>query len=117
MGQGEFNVIKFWAHIIEIPKDEFMNEKTLYGKCNTLEELDETIRAKEMKKRCLTTLPLSIGSNFSISVKLYNMKMPAKIPAPQWLDPKNNEELTCGTQYVCCDTANVLDDTQYETFS
>jgi len=114
--QSEFSVMKLWQYIITKPKDEFISEKGLYGRCNTLEELEETIRAKEMKKRCLTTVPLSIGANFCISVKLYNMKMATKIPSSQWLDPKNNEELVCVTQFVCADTAQTLDDTQYETY-
>ena len=37
--QSEFSVMKLWQYIITKPKDEFISEKGLYGRCNTLEEL------------------------------------------------------------------------------
>merc|ERR1719410_3375395 len=114
--QKEFRVMDFWAHVMSIPKDEYASEKLLYGKCGTFEELEETIRVREMKKRCMTTVPLSIGNGFQISVKLYNMKMVTGIPQSNWCDPRTNEELTVVSNFVCQDTGATLDDTQYETY-
>ena len=95
---------EFFAQICSLDMDDFTSEAQLSAQCPSLEELDEDLRVKEMKKRSLISCPMAIGKNYNLAVKMYCTVKHASIDSPTWLDARTNEPLVTETRWICKDT-------------
>ena len=92
------------------------NESQFQEKCPNLEDLENDLRVREMKKRSIASVPLTIGPNFKMAVKMYSLYRKATKESPQWLDARTNQPLTTETRWICADTAQILDASQIRTY-
>ena len=96
--------------------DEISTEMQFKAFCPTLDDLEDDLRVKEMKKRSVASVPLTIGPNFKMAVKMYSLYKRATKESPQWLDSRTNQPLTVETRWICSDTGQILDDSQIRTY-
>ena len=96
-------------------KNEF--EAHFQENCPSLKDLEDGLRVKEMKKRSVASVPLTIGPDFKMAVKMYSLYRRATKESPQWLDARTNQPLTTETRWICADTGQILDpDQQIRTY-
>jgi ATP-dependent DNA helicase 2 subunit 1 len=107
----QFDVKLFYQNIISIPEDE-EGGAINFDASDKFEELISRVRRKEFKKRSMLKLPLSIGNNINISVRVYSLVHPTKKGGFVWLDPKTNQNVKTTTKWVCEDTGTLLMDSQ-----
>jgi ATP-dependent DNA helicase 2 subunit 1 len=81
-----------------------------------LQEIDDGMRSKNVKKRALASVALEIGPNIKIGVKFYVLARQATPASGGFLDKKNNETLTTMTQWVCASTGDVLEPYQISKY-
>lgn len=93
------------------------NEAHFQENCPSLKDLEDGLRVKEMKKRSVASVPLTIGPDFKMAVKMYSLYRRATKESPQWLDARTNQPLTTETRWICADTGQILDpDQQIRTY-
>lgn len=107
----EFNVLKFYKHIITVDQDEITGE-VHYDGANKFEELRSKVRRKEFKKRSLGKLALRLGEDLELAVRLYNIVQETKKDTPRRLDGSTNKPVKTITKKICQDTKSVLTDAQ-----
>eukprot|EP01083_Nonionella_stella_P019293 53632_1 len=111
-----FRIKHFYGNICTFNLDEMTTESQFRAVCPSLPDLEHDLRVKEMKKRCLSSVPLTIGPNFKMAVKMYSLFRRATKESPSWLDARTNQPLTTQTRWICNDTGQILDDSQIKTY-
>ncbi|CAI8018050.1 X-ray repair cross-complementing protein 5 [Geodia barretti] len=100
-----FDVSLFYRDIIYVDDDD---ATTLPDPSENFEELLIRVRSKEVKKRALQRIPLSLGPGLEIGVGVYCLVREAKKPSFVRLDQRSNEELKTQTRHICEDTGTEL---------
>uniref|UniRef100_A0A3P9KEP8 DNA helicase n=1 Tax=Oryzias latipes TaxID=8090 RepID=A0A3P9KEP8_ORYLA len=104
---GGFDVSAFFCDIISPPEDE--EELGLQMEpCGKLEDLRKRVRAKELKKRTLARLSLSLGEGVNVAVGLYATAVSARKPPPVRLYRETNEPVRSKTRTFHTQTGSLL---------
>ena len=86
-----FDVSRFYQDVISYAEDDSADEVQHFHMAEGLESLQKSINQKIFKKRTLGRLPLIIGDNIELGVKLYNIVQEAKKGSFSWLDARTNQ--------------------------
>lgn len=113
-----FKINNFYLNICTFSKDEYNihSPQQLLKCCPTLEDLVDTLRVKEMKKRSLISCPLQISPNFAIAVKMFSLVRRMKKESPVFLHARTNQPLQTITRWVCKDSGDTLQDFDIKTY-
>jgi ATP-dependent DNA helicase 2 subunit 1 len=93
-----FDVSLFYQDVIFVGDEDVA---TLPDPSEKFEELLMRVRSKEVKKRTLQRIPLSLGPDLEIGVGVYCLVREAKKPSFVRLDQRSNEELKTRTKQLC----------------
>ena len=102
---SNFDISKFYQDLIYEGDEEVTIAP---NPVERFEELLTRVRSKEMKKRAIQKIPLTLGPGLEIGVGVYCMVREARKPSFVRLDKRTNEELKTQTKYLCEDTATEL---------
>ena len=102
--------------MITVNLDELCTSKQYLAQCPRLDDLANDLRVKETKKRSTASMPLSIGSKWSMAVKMYTVRRRATKESAVYLDARSNQPLTSEQRWICKDTGQIVDASQWRTY-
>jgi ATP-dependent DNA helicase 2 subunit 1 len=106
--QSNFNFMKFFKEICYVEADESPENLNRIFQ-DKFEDLRNRLMKKQFKKRALGSIPLELGDNIQLAVKIYCMYREQKKDAAVMLDKETNEKVTSRTRWVSADTGEYLD--------
>ena len=101
-----FDLSKYWGALVE---EE--NVVSISSEANLSDVLDLT-RRREFPKRTLASLPLVLGPNVEVGVKLYATVLETKLPYPVQMETRVSKPLKISTRWLCQTQAQHLDPDQ-----
>uniref|UniRef100_A0A3B3BQF5 X-ray repair complementing defective repair in Chinese hamster cells 6 n=1 Tax=Oryzias melastigma TaxID=30732 RepID=A0A3B3BQF5_ORYME len=107
MKPGGFDVSAFFCDIISPPEDE-EELGVQMEPCGKLDDLRKRVRAKELKKRAMARLSLSLGEGVNVAVGLYATAVSARKQAPIRLYRETNEAVRSKTRTFHTETGSLL---------
>ena len=106
--ESSFNSELFYRSIIP-PQDA--QEASNIAK---FEELMARVRRREQRKRALARTELSLGPDFSLSVRLYSLFMEAKRGQYVWMDERSGEVMAPKTEWICKETGSIVNPKDFQ---
>eukprot|EP00485_Elphidium_margaritaceum_P001641 CAMPEP_0202690952 /NCGR_PEP_ID=MMETSP1385-20130828/5809_1 /ASSEMBLY_ACC=CAM_ASM_000861 /TAXON_ID=933848 /ORGANISM="Elphidium margaritaceum" /LENGTH=693 /DNA_ID=CAMNT_0049346293 /DNA_START=27 /DNA_END=2108 /DNA_ORIENTATION=- len=107
--KAHFELKRFYDKICTFDLDEVTTESQLHAQCPSLNDLENSLRVREMKKRSVVSCPLQIGADWRMAVKFFCVFRRATKESPVWLDSRTNQPLTTATDWVCSATGAKVD--------
>uniref|UniRef100_A0A7N8XZW7 DNA helicase n=1 Tax=Mastacembelus armatus TaxID=205130 RepID=A0A7N8XZW7_9TELE len=107
MKPGGFDVPLFFCDIVSPPEDE--GELGLQMEpCTKLDDLQQRVRAKELKKRAMARLNLCLGEGINVAVGIYATAVSARKPGAIKLYRETNEQVHSKTRTFHTQTGSLL---------
>jgi ATP-dependent DNA helicase 2 subunit 1 len=106
-GDHQFDPSLFYEQIIAVDEEED-SERLVLGAAAKFEELQARVRRKEFKKRALGRIPLRIGTELEVGLRIYNLQQTATKGSYTLLDNVSNQPVKSTTKWVCEHTGTVL---------
>ncbi|XP_053577291.1 LOW QUALITY PROTEIN: X-ray repair cross-complementing protein 6 [Bombina bombina] len=103
---GGFDVSLFYRDIVNIAEDEDLGVQ--FKASDKLEDLLRKVRAKEVKKRALARLSLTLGDGVTLTVGVFNLVQKAVKPPPVKLYRETNEPVKTKTRTFNKETGSLL---------
>eukprot|EP00013_Stygamoeba_regulata_P018343 CAMPEP_0177680768 /NCGR_PEP_ID=MMETSP0447-20121125/30351_1 /TAXON_ID=0 /ORGANISM="Stygamoeba regulata, Strain BSH-02190019" /LENGTH=661 /DNA_ID=CAMNT_0019190125 /DNA_START=29 /DNA_END=2014 /DNA_ORIENTATION=- len=107
-GDHQFDPSLFYEQIIAVDEDEDSGERLVLGVAAKFEELQARVRRKEFKKRALGRIPLRIGTELEVGLRIYNLQQRASKGSYVLLDNQHNQPVRSSTRWLCERTGTVL---------
>ncbi|XP_043418671.1 X-ray repair cross-complementing protein 6 isoform X2 [Prionailurus bengalensis] len=104
--RGGFDISLFYRDIISIADDEDLGVH--FEESSKLEDLLRKVRAKETKKRMLSSLKLKLSKDIALTVGIYNLVQKAYRPPPVRLYRETNEPVKTKTRTFNVNTGSLL---------
>ncbi|XP_058597156.1 X-ray repair cross-complementing protein 6 isoform X2 [Neofelis nebulosa] len=104
--RGGFDISLFYRDIISIADDEDLGVH--FEESSKLEDLLRKVRAKENKKRMLSSLKLKLSKDIALTVGIYNLVQKAYRPPPVRLYRETNEPVKTKTRTFNVNTGSLL---------
>merc|ERR1719295_1389038 len=111
-----FDITAFYKNVMTLNLDELSGSNQFLAHCPRLEDLADDLRVKETKKRSTASLPLTIGSKWTMAVKIYTVRRRATRDSAVYLDARSNQPLTTESRFIDQDTGQIVDETQWRTY-
>ncbi|XP_044918376.1 X-ray repair cross-complementing protein 6 isoform X2 [Felis catus] len=103
---GGFDISLFYRDIISVADDEDLGVH--FEESSKLEDLLRKVRAKETKKRMLSSLKLKLSKDIALTVGIYNLVQKAYRPPPVRLYRETNEPVKTKTRTFNVNTGSLL---------
>ena len=110
-GDKSFDINLFWNDVLNRPEevDDDQDNRAIWVTSESdLNEYMDQSRKKEFAKRTLVSIPLILGPNVEIGVKLYAIILETKLPNAIPLEEQTGKPLKISTRWICNDQATYL---------